>query len=173
MSRWKRILVPTDFSPCADAAVDLAVDLARGSGAMIVLQHATERPSGLGATAMIVPEPGRAPVAVDEWMHAKVRARLEHAAAPLRALGLEVRVRSDVGKAHTAVLAAIEAEGADLCVIGTHGRAGVAHFLLGSVAEKVVRHANIPVLTVRGHCATTAGVDDDPIEHQLDAETQG
>jgi nucleotide-binding universal stress UspA family protein len=173
MSRWKRILVPTDFSPCASAAVELAADLARSSGATVVLAHATERPGNLGSGAMIVPEPGRAPVPVDDWMHAKVRARLEDVAAPLRAGGLEVKVRSDVGKPDVAILGAIEDEGADLCVIGTHGRAGLAHFLLGSVAEKVVRRANVPVLTVRGHCAPTAGVDDDEIEHQLDAETQG
>jgi nucleotide-binding universal stress UspA family protein len=168
-----RILVPTDFSPCASAAIDLAGDLARDSGATLVLLHATERPGNLGSGAMIVPEPGRAPVAVDDWMHAEVRARLDDVAAPLRATGLNVKVRSDLGKPDAAILRALEDEGADLCVIGTHGRTGLAHFLLGSVAEKVVRRANVPVLTVRGHCAPTAGVDDDVVEHQLDAETQG
>lgn len=171
MKRWKRILVPTDFSPCAIAALELAAELAAESGGTIVLEHSTERPRGLDATAQL--HVGRGDAPVDVWVHEQVRPRLEALAEPLRARGVAVELRSDVGKPSKAILAAIEASGADLVVLGTHGRAGLAHILLGSVAEEVVRKAHVPVLTVRGGCAVTDGVDDDEIEHQLDAETQG
>lgn len=171
MKRWKRILVPTDFSPCALAALDLAAELAAESGGTIVLEHSTERPRGLGAAIELHVNGGDA--GTDAWLHGQVRPRLEALAGPLRARGVAVELRSDVGKPSQAILSAIDGSGADVVVLGTHGRAGLAHILLGSVAEEVVRKAPVPVLTVRGGCGVTEGLDADDVEHQLDAETQG
>jgi nucleotide-binding universal stress UspA family protein len=170
MKRWRRILVPTDFSPCALAALDLAIELAAEANSTLILQHATERPRGLDPSAQLHVRDSDAPV--ETWVHERVRPRLEALAAPLRARGLAVELRSDVGRASPAILAAIDASAADLVVLGTHGRAGLALVLLGSVAEEVVQKAPVPVLTVRGPCAATERADDE-LQHQLDAETQG
>jgi nucleotide-binding universal stress UspA family protein len=173
MPRWKCILVPCDFSPCSVAAAELAAELAAEHGARLVLHHATERPSALSGTATIQPDPARGAIAVDDWLHEEARRSLGQLARAVGRDGLAVETRSDLGKPDEAILRAIRETSADLCVMGTHGRTGLAHLLVGSIAERIVRTSPVPVLTVRGPCAATAGVDDDAIEHQLDAETQG
>lgn len=145
------ILVPTDFSAASRLAVDAAALLARDLGAKITLVH--------------VHDPGavRAPAA----FHARTQdqdldAELEDAAAAeletLRASAL-----ADVADLDTVVLRDESAPhaittyaskiGADLIVIATHGRTGLKHLLIGSVAERVVRHATMPVLTLRSTAA--------------------
>lgn len=171
MTRWKRILLPVDFSPCSRAALSLAGDLAVASGATVILHHATERPAGLARGARLhLP---RGDVDADAWADQQTRERLDPLALELRARGVSVELRAVVGKPAARILSAIVDDDADLVVLGTHGRTGLAHALLGSVAETVVRHASVPVITVRSPCGALAGVDDDEVEHQLDAETQG
>lgn len=170
MKVWKKLLVPTDFSPCASAALDLAVELV-AEGGVVVLHHATDRPPGLASDVAL--HVGGHALGAEAWARGELGARLERLAAPARRRGVEVQVDVGFGAPTKAILAAVERVGADLVVIGTHGRAGLAHYLLGSVAEQVVRAAPVPVLTVRGACGLTVGLDDDGVEHQLDAEMQG
>jgi nucleotide-binding universal stress UspA family protein len=77
------------------------------------------------------------------------RSRLEALAAPLRTEGREVEVVCVQGIPPEVIVREAEERGADLIAMGTHGRSGVAHLLLGSTAERVVQHAKCPVLTVR------------------------
>lgn len=139
----KRILVPTDFSPTSDLAMDYAADLARKLGAAIQLLHVVDEPSfaAVYPDGYFVDLPALRVQAMDE-------AQKRFAALAGR---VDLDVTTDVQFGRPAVVIADQAlaRGTDLIVMGTHGRGGVAHLLLGSVAERVVRTAPCPVLTVR------------------------
>ena len=147
MTRITRILVPTDFSVTADAALDYAFAMAERFGATLQLLHVLEDPfvtGGMSAEAYITETP-----ALRTAMLQEAQEKLRHRAAP-RGPGVS-RVDTEVLFGHGApTIAEYAAErGIDLIVMGTHGRTGVAHLLLGSVAERLVRTAPGPVLTVR------------------------
>lgn len=147
MSVFRRILVPIDFNPSSDRALELAVSLAEVHQAELVVVHVVEVPI-YPYTTQVVPEPDlltpletAARVELERTI-ARVRERLPRAGAELRR-----------GLAWQEVLAAVERSKADLIVMGTRGRRGVAHLLLGSVAEKLVRLSSVPVLTVHAEPA--------------------
>jgi nucleotide-binding universal stress UspA family protein len=135
------ILVPIDFSPCSEQALDYACALAAKLGARIHVVNA------IGAT---LPELS---VALTDQMIASIRhdneATLAGLLAPRRATASfgETFVVDD--DARDAILKAAKAVHADLIVIGTHGRRGLSRALLGSVAEDVLRRSPCPVLAVR------------------------
>ena len=140
------ILVPVDFSPHAEHALDMAVDLAAKLGTRTIhLIHVHHPPP------MPTPLPGSGP------SHQEVEERvLEDAASALEALSKRVERASIgveravyVGSPAEIICAQAAARGADLLVMGTRGRTGLRHVLLGSVAERTVAHAPCPVLTVR------------------------
>lgn len=141
-----KICVPTDFSEQAEHALIYGVTMAKKFSAQLHLLHVVQD------IAPTVPEPGLAILPTDEIMR-----NLEQGAKE----GLENLISADVGKdldivrnvRHGVPFHEIarysKAETIDLLVLGTHGRTGLAHFLLGSVAERVVRTSPCPVLTVR------------------------
>ena len=145
--RLTRILVPTDFSQTADAALAYAKDLATTMGAALHLVHVYTDPYAAAACAPEVYPP--MPPEVRERAIAEVRERLRERLDDSEAL----RFRGSCGVVRGLIAPQIVAYAAsqdiDLIVMGTHGRRGVAHLLLGSVAEHVVRTARCPVLTVR------------------------
>ncbi len=146
MTRISRILVPTDFSPTADAALDYAFGLAEKFGASIQLLHVLEDPfvyEGISGEGYIAEAPAIRTAMLND-AHAKLRQRAG-------AGGPKIKVEAEVLFGHGArSIAEYAAERVvDLIVMGTHGRTGVAHLLLGSVAERIVRTAPCPVLTVR------------------------
>jgi universal stress protein A len=146
MTHITRILVPTDFSPTADAALDYAFVLAERFGASVELLHVLDDPfvtDGMAAEAYISEAP-----ALRTAMLQDARERLRHRAAAREAIPV---IGTEVLFGHGArTIAEYAAErGVDLIVMGTHGRTGFAHLLLGSVAERIVRTAPCPVLTVR------------------------
>ncbi|HVY46768.1 MAG TPA: universal stress protein [Minicystis sp.] len=142
MKLFQHILVATDFSACAALAVDVAVDLAQQFGAKLTLLHVFEPPLqyDMGWSYPIPPMVDLQ--AVDEQA---LEAELER----LRARFPAIEAVSSSGSAWRRILAIAKARGADLVVMGTHGRHGLPRALLGSVAEKVVRMSEVPVLTVR------------------------
>lgn len=155
----KRILVPTDFSDTADAALTYARLLAARYGASLQLLHVLDDPfvtEGLAAEAYMT----EAPVLRSALLR-EAQNRLAQRVVPLRRGGEfegspgVTRVDAEVLFGHGAKTIAEYAldRGANLIVMGTHGRTGVAHLLLGSVAERLVRHAPCPVLTVRHQTA--------------------
>ncbi len=146
---WKTILVPHDFSRCANHASALARDLAKIHGARLVLLHVAELPPMLGPGATVIPDGGGAPIGVREYALRASEAHLADLAERLRKDGVEVSVVSVAGHVATEVAETAAREHADLIVMGTHGRTGLAHVVLGSVTEKIVRHSLVPVLTVR------------------------
>lgn len=146
---WRTLLVPHDYSPCADRALRLAAELARHHGGRIVLAHVTHLAQGITADAMIADRETGDMVRVDEYAASTARRELELRAAPLRQDGVAVELRTATGAIAETILELAADAKADLIVMGTHGRTGLAHLFIGSMAEKVLRHSPIPVLTVR------------------------
>jgi nucleotide-binding universal stress UspA family protein len=139
----KRILVPTDFSETADVALDYALFLAQALGATVSVAHVFDDPfEAAYASEQYVPMPA----AIREEILANVRNRLAARVARSGRRGMTSEILS--GPAARAIVD--RARDADLVVMGTHVRHGMAHLLMGSVAERVVRTAPCPVLTVRG-----------------------
>lgn len=146
--KLERILVPTDFSPCADHALEYALLLREKLGAKLTLMHVWEVPQGIGIESMpFIAMQGGDRISLMDYVRAEAEKSLEELVNKLRAKGVEVDSRLVPGYAPLMILEA--QKDYDLIVIGTHGRGALAHFLLGSVAERVVRKAKIPVLTIR------------------------
>ena len=142
----KRILVPTDFSATADAALDYAYVVAERFDASIQLLHVLDDPfasEGLSAEAYI----GGAPVLRSALLR-DAQSRLAHRSAS-REQGLSVGSEVLFGHGAKTIAEYASQLAIDLIVMGTHGRTGIAHLVLGSVAERLVRIAPCPVLTVR------------------------
>lgn len=143
MSLPKTILVPTDFGEASECAVEYALELAKALGSEIVLMHAFEIPA--------VGFPDGALVATADMTNRVLEGAqvgLDRQAAQYEGRGIEMRTVIKQGDAWRSIIATAEELGSDLIVMGTHGRRGLPRALLGSVAEKVVRTAHCPVLTV-------------------------
>ncbi|MET0340913.1 MAG: universal stress protein [Polyangiales bacterium] len=144
MANLRKILVPVDFTEASDAARRKAEQLAGAVGAELVVLHVVDDTPMMvmdGAGVGYVP-----PIDTVGPYEAAAKERLERSAR--EGAGV-VRNRLAHGRPEAEILRAAEEEGADLIVMGTHGRRGFERFLLGSVAERVVRTAQVPVLTVR------------------------
>jgi nucleotide-binding universal stress UspA family protein len=146
---WKTILVPHDFSASANHAAALARDEAKAHGARMVLLHVIDLPYQLQPDAVIVPEGTGAPINVRDYAVASAEAHLKDLAARLVKEGIAVSTFVRVGRPVDEITELADDEKADLIVMGTQGRTGLAHMLVGSVTERVVRTAKMPVLTVR------------------------
>ena len=143
----KKILVPTDFSAPSRRAMDYAAVLAKESGAEILLLHVIESlPYSVTDTLHVI-DHRRA-------LEKTAGALLENLRDELGEKELAVKSRLASGAAYGEILKAARREKTDLIVMGTHGRTGMSHLLLGSVAEKVVRLAACPVLTVPDRATT-------------------
>ena len=144
--RIRRILIPTDFSEDAssihEAALTLLGELQPDAG--IILLHVYHLPYEYTAYGAI-------PTSLDYFKDVEGAAedRLSELAQPLRERGVTVETMAKEGYPPEIIVDEAENAGADLIAMGTHGRSGLAHLLLGSTAERVVQHAKCPVLTVR------------------------
>jgi len=145
MIELKRILVATDFSKHSQVALQYAAAFGKAFGAEVLLCHTLERPDFISQLPPVAE--GYFPPNLVEIQEQHARTQCEQALAQA---GLsKARVLLPQGNPTTEIVKAAKAENVDLIVIGTHGRTAVAHLLLGSVAERVVRAAGCPVLTVR------------------------
>jgi nucleotide-binding universal stress UspA family protein len=146
---FKKILVPVDFSVGSRQALDLAATMARAFNASVEVFHVWQPPPLVNAPLMFVPESGAPPQALEDVARRLATAELKTLVDRLRSAGVsDVQSRVVIGNPAHEILAQA-ACGFDLVVMGTHGRTGLAHAILGSVAEKVVRRASCPVMTVR------------------------
>ncbi len=140
----RKILAPTDFSACGDAALAYAAALAKRLGASLTILHAYELPIlGMAEGALVATSEvtGRIVVSAEK--------ALEERKKKMESEGLKVEGLLRQGIADVEIIEQASATGADLIVMGTHGRRGFSHMLLGSVAERVVRGSHVPVLTRR------------------------
>ncbi len=144
--RIQTIVVPTDFSPASDRAVDYAAALASPFGATLHLLHVVEEPflAG-GGWEWYIPSAR----AVREKLTSDSLARLSKIADRLIERGLSVTTGVAYGAPAEGIVTSAGECLADLIVMSTHGRSGVPHLVLGSVAERVIRSAHCPVLAVR------------------------
>ena len=163
MPAYKHILVATDFSASAERALELAIELAVTCDAKLTLFHASWLPPAAYAAY------GTHTEGID-W-HADDVARaarqtLEDALARARERYPQAESAVAFGDACHAILESVVERGVDLVVMGTHGRRGLSHAVLGSVAEKIVRLSPVPVLTVSAEAdrrasarSSTSGTD--------------
>lgn len=175
-----KILVPIDFASCSMLLVGEAAELAVSTGATMTLLHVSELPAGLAPDAVIRPE--GAAVGAQSYLLADAERRMRPFVGVAEARGAKVDARVRIGAVVPQILAEAEADGADLVVISTHGRSGLARTLLGSVAEQVVRAAHVPVMLVRrqvrpecGHssCSWCQDGAHSAAEDRVDAEVTG
>jgi len=169
MKPWKTILCPIDFSTSCARVLDVAAHVARGEGGRLILLHVTDAHGELPEAAIVTGDDG--PVSIARYARESALRELERCAAPLRARDLAVDTAFAVGAAVPAILRAAADLGADIIVMGTHGRTGLAHVVLGSVAERVLRASPIPVLTVRQVAGDEAHAT--AAEERLAAERDG
>jgi universal stress protein A len=144
----KRILVPVDYSPCSQSALAFASMLATRFGSVLDIVHVWDRPSYVTEVVLRRSEPvsGHSLIALVEANAERDLAEfLANAKLPD---GIRPGGRLLSGDPTSAILADLKANPPDLLVVGTHGRTGLTHALMGSVAEKLVRLAAVPVVTV-------------------------
>lgn len=136
----KNILFATDFSPCSDAALRYARDIARLYGSHVIVAH-------VFTPVPFQPEAG---ISVDP---VQIEERLRHELDQVASLFHEVPHRAVMlsGEIAAALAWTAKKEAVDLIVLGTHGRTGLSRLVMGSVAEEVFRQAKCPVLTVGPH----------------------
>ena len=145
MIKINQILVPTDFSEHARHALNYAVELSREFGATIHLLHVCDDINH------ILADPSATLISISELVEEQERlanAELNELAATVPE-GIEVLPRIKMQAPVVGILKYAEDHDIDLIILGTHGRTGMAHLVLGSVAERVVRQASCPVLVVR------------------------
>ncbi len=145
MSAMRKILCPIDFSAGSKAALSWAEDWAQQFGAALYLLHAYENP------VYVLPPAGYVGPTVDalSGVRKHLEAELDRWKAEAERSGIKVRADLIEGTPYRTVIDVARDYTPDLIVMGTHGRTGLAHALIGSVAERVVRLAPCPVLTVR------------------------
>jgi len=144
----KKILVATDFSDASQGAVDAAATFAAPGRSQVTLVHVFD-PTPMVPPAAI-PAPRRMEASIEHEMSDKIRAELEKIRGERLGEVEDVKVVAiKQPNPAAAICEQAEEEGSDLIIVGTHGRTGLTHLFIGSVAERVVRHAPCPVLAVR------------------------
>lgn len=149
MLRWQTIVCPVDFSEVSLEALRLARSLAEVFGARIVLVHVVEpivAPSDFSFGPLTSGD-------VEEQLAGRSMSSVEELVPGLGLPPERVKIRVERGRASTEVTRVAAEERADAIVMGTHGYTGMAHVLLGSTAERVLRKAPCPVLTVKSRQA--------------------
>jgi len=151
MLSMNKILVPVDLSRAALRLLEEAQLFASKFSATIDLLYVWTPPA-LVAPEAVMTGVGVAEQPLLEWLGNSAREQLEKFASDAQNAGLAIaNSHCELGDPATAIVERAKSGGYDLLIMGTHGRTGLSHVLMGSVAEKVVRRAPCAVLTVRTH----------------------
>lgn len=163
------LLVALDYAGCAVEVAEVASELASKLGATVTLLYVVSLPEGVGATVHLhgALEGSTASEALDT----DARHALAYLSQAFVERGVHPRIVLRHGDVAKRILEAAAEQSADLIVTGTHGRSGISRMVLGSVAEKVIRHSAVPVLTVRTKADALAGLS--ATQHQLLVENDG
>ena len=140
MNDSRTILVPIDFEEASIQAVAQARELGARLGTEVVLLHVYAVPATMYPSLSLIADPD-----LDE----EIRVATSHTLERFADEHGQLRTLLRCGDPTTETLAAIEETHPEMVVMGTHGRTGLAHFLLGSVAENVIRQSTVPILTLR------------------------
>jgi nucleotide-binding universal stress UspA family protein len=149
--KLKKLLFPTDFSDHSNAALEYAIALAKAFEAKLFLLHVVdtfEFPPDL-----MLHHPALEPHTLTHSLLKEAQGRMTALAARVKRKGIEPITRVHAGKPFAEIISFAQGKKVHLIVMGTHGHSGLAHALLGSTTEKVVRKSPCPVLTVKktGH----------------------
>jgi nucleotide-binding universal stress UspA family protein len=147
---FKHILVPYDFAEASERALETAIELAGIHGSRLTILHVCEIP------ASVYEEIGVSPIDLLTPFTQAAEERLKTLLRQVQARRPGTDGVFKLGSVHEGALAAVASRGCDLLVMGTHGRRGLAHAALGSVAEKLVRLSPVPVLTVHARIREVA-----------------
>ncbi|HEY3497903.1 MAG TPA: universal stress protein [Polyangiaceae bacterium] len=145
---FRRILVPVDYSENSRQSLIFAAKLAAGVGAALDVVHVWDRPAYV-SDAVMVRRPGQEHCSLAELIEDNAQRDMKEFLATVAfPAGLTVEGRLCSGDPVSTLIAEAKSKQHDLVVIGTHGRTGLAHMLLGSVTEKLIRLSPVPVLTL-------------------------
>jgi nucleotide-binding universal stress UspA family protein len=151
----QQILVPIDFSPASMVALEHAARTAQQSGASIDLLYVWEPPALVSVDEFVE---SKLPKSILDAISGHAQDAMEALVAKAKSKGIAIRdARAIPGKPYRAIVEEAERRGYDLIVMGTHGRKPFARAFLGSVAERVVRHASCPVLIARNRPEAASG----------------
>lgn len=145
MNAIRHILVALDFNPISEHALDYAVDLAEKLGARLTVLHVYSLAVLMALDGEYLPTASSASNKAED-----AQKHLDAAIAPLASRKVAIHGVLRVGEAGEEICAQAKELGADIIVVGTHGRGALGRALLGSVAGSVLRASSVPVLTVRG-----------------------
>lgn len=149
MKSFDRILAPVDFSHCSRTALNYAISLAEQLGAELRVLHVCEVPA-LVSPDLVVTIPDQPTQTISDWVQSEAKAGMdEFMKEVVRPEGLKIDVKLASGDAPERIAKEAKEYAADLVVMGTHGRKGMAHLIMGSVAERTLRICPCPVLTIR------------------------
>lgn len=146
MFKLKKILYPTDFSEASLEALNYAVSFARNCQAKLILMHVVNEKifsEGLSLARVAAPE------SLEQEMTAEAGRQLKMLIPAEERQGLDWEMVILYGMPFLEIIRYAEENAVDMIVIGTHGRSGMEHIIFGSTAEKVVRKAHCPVLSVK------------------------
>lgn len=149
MAAPKNILFPTDFSEHSEAAIPFVTEWSQRFGAAVHVLHVLD-------TGLMLSEyswADYAPRELEEQREQHVRTELQRLRDRLELGDVGCRLEMKHGVAYEEIARYAENEGIDLIIMATHGRTGLSHLLVGSTAERVVRIAACPVMTVRAGCS--------------------
>jgi nucleotide-binding universal stress UspA family protein len=161
---YDRILIPTDGSESAEAAVDHALDLATRYDATLHVLYVVD-------VAAFGDLPHDTSVVVEGFEEVGAAA-VERVADRAREMGIPVETSVRRGSPEEVLLAYVESEGIDLVAMGTHGRRGLGRLVLGSVTERVVRRSPVPVVTVR-HPESNVRASEEPETEAPESDATG
>jgi nucleotide-binding universal stress UspA family protein len=147
MGRIRRVVHPTDFSRASTVAFNRAVEIAKSNRAELLLVNVIAPSFPPIGDGYISP---KVYAEMEASARAYARTQLDAQVAKAKRVGARVRGLILEGRPHERIVQAARRKRADLLVMGTHGRTGLAKFFLGSVASRVLAIAPCPVLTVRG-----------------------
>jgi len=140
----KKILCPIDFSDISQSGFNYAVFMAHSHKAELTVLHVIDQLHGLGGYQVLALDLGE----ISQQMEKDASAKLSDLLSQVKEnIKIEKAVRS--GKASSQIIKMAKDIKADLIIMASHGRTGIPHVIMGSVAETVVRHAECPVLVVR------------------------
>ncbi len=143
----KRILVPTDFSVCANKAVRVAMEIAKRANAEIVFQHLF--PDASGSLHTLNPAAQQTERQKQDAALGRAKAGLDNLVHEAEQAGLTARPLLVMNKGTDKIENYIESMGIDLVVMGSHGASGIRELIIGSQTQRVVRHATVPVLVIK------------------------
>ena len=141
----RNILIPTDFSEYSKIALPYAADMAKKYGAKLIVLHIFDEE----LLSPIFFETGTTAQEYYERLNQRFEAAVDDFTSDVDTEGVEIEAELGNGAPFAEIIKFARENGIDLIIMGTHGRTGVAHTLLGSVAERVVRKSPCPVMVVR------------------------